>query len=223
MRTLQRTLGHATGVLLLAAAIPAFAAGGARAELDRFSENVNSLSASFEQRVFDDGGNQRDAASGTLALARPNRFRWDYLAPEEQRIVADGNHIWIYDVELEQVSVRPQSFDEQQSPLAVLLDLKSLDLQFNSEDRGSLDGAQWLRLTPKSEDAEFAHVDLGFRDNQLQRMVMVDIVGQRTEIVFQDWKRNAALAPGTFFFEPPPGVDVVGDVRPGAKVQPIGE
>ena len=180
-----------------------------------------NLSATFEQQVFDDAGEALDASSGTLALARPNRFRWDYLKPEEQRIVADGDNIWIYDVELEQVSVRPQSFDEQQSPLAVLLDVGALDQQFNTEDRGEADGAVWLRLTPKSKDAEFAHVDLGFRDNKLMRMVMVDIVGQRTEIVFQDWKRNATLAPATFRFEPPPGVDVVGDVRPGAQVQPI--
>lgn len=210
-------------LLSLMATTPALAADGARAELDRFSENVTNLTASFEQQVFDDTGSALDAASGTLALARPNRFRWDYLKPEEQRIVADGDNIWIYDVELEQVSVRPQSFDEQQSPLAVLLDLASLDQQFNSEDRGEKDGASWLRLTPKSEDAEFAHVDLGFRDHQLARMVMVDIVGQRTEIVFQDWKRNTTLPPATFYFEPPKGVDVVGDVRPGAKVQPVGE
>ena len=203
--------------------MPAFAADGARADLDRFSENVQNLSASFEQQVFDDTGTALDAASGTLALARPNRFRWDYLEPEEQRIVADGDNIWIYDVELEQVSVRPQSFDEQQSPLAVLLDVASLDQQFNTEDRGEKGGANWLRLTPKSEDAEFAHVDLGFRDHQLARMVMVDIVGQRTEIVFQDWKRNTTLPPATFYFQPPKGVDVVGDVRPGAQVQPVGE
>ena len=210
-------------LLCLAATTPVFAVEGARADLNRFSENVQNLSASFEQQVFDDTGSALDAASGTLALARPNRFRWDYLEPEEQRIVADGDNIWIYDVELEQVSVRPQSFDEQQSPLAVLLDVASLDQQFNTEDRGEKDGASWLRLTPKSEDAEFAHVDLGFRDHQLARMVMVDIVGQRTEIVFQDWKRNTTLPPATFYFEPPKGVDVVGDVRPGAKVQPVGD
>lgn len=219
----MRTFRHGLPCLLLIASWPACAADLARQQLDRFSENVQNLSASFQQQVFDESGRELDAASGTLALARPNRFRWDYLEPEEQRIVADGDHIWIYDVELEQVSVRPQSFDEQQSPLAVLLDLKSLDEQFDSAERGLADGAHWLRLTPKSEDAEFAHVDLGLRDYQLVRMVMVDIVGQRTEIVFTGWKRNAQLAAGTFFFEPPAGVDVVGDVRPGAKVQPIGE
>jgi len=168
------------------AAVPANAQNNARAQLDQFSADVLNLSASFEQQVFDDANNELDAASGTLVLARPNRFRWDYLEPEEQRIIADGDNIWIYDVELEQVSVRPQSFDEQQSPLAVLLDLGSLDQQFDSVDRGTADGSSWLRLTPKSKEAEFAHVDLGFREDKLVRMVMVDIVGQRTEIVFQN-------------------------------------
>ena len=150
----------------LAATMPAFAADGARADLDRFSENVQNLSANFEQQVFDDTGTALDAASGTLALARPNRFRWDYLEPEEQRIVADGDNIWIYDVELEQVSVRPQSFDEQQSPLAVLLDVASLDQQFNTEDRGEKDGANWWSRKPRSTCANSASSDLGVRRSQ---------------------------------------------------------
>ncbi len=203
-------------------AAPAYALN-ARAQLDKFSAGVQNLAAGFTQQVFSAEGDSLDAASGTLALARPNRFRWDYLEPEEQRIVADGDHIWVYDVELEQVSVRPQAFDEQQSPLAVLLDLKALDAQFATEDRGEADGAAWMRLKPKSEDAEFDHVDLAFRDAELKRMVMVDIVGQRTEIVFQDWKRNGQLPAGTFRFDPPPGVDVVGDIKPGAQVNPIGD
>lgn len=198
-----------------------YAADSARAQLDRFGERVNNLSASFEQQVYDADGHTLDAASGTLALARPNRFRWDYLEPEEQRIVADGDHIWVYDVELEQVSVRPQAVDEQSSPLAVLLDLKALDAQFRTDERPTEEGNAWMRLTPRAEDAEFSHVDLGFRDDELKRMVMVDAVGQRTEIVFQGWRRNTELAAGTFRFDPPKGVDVVGDLRPGAQVQPI--
>ncbi|GMU42235.1 MAG: outer membrane lipoprotein chaperone LolA [Xanthomonadales bacterium] len=215
----MRTIAILIATLGLATA--AHAAGSAREQLDRFGERVQNLSASFEQQVYDADGRSLDAASGTLALARPNRFRWDYLEPEEQRIVADGDHIWVYDVELEQVSVRPQAVDEQSSPLAVLLDLRALDQQFRSEERPEEDGNAWMRLTPRAEEAEFAHVDLAFRDHELKRMVMVDIVGQRTEIVFQGWRRNIALAAGTFRFDPPPGVDVVGDLRPGAQVQPI--
>lgn len=201
--------------------VPAWAATSARDELNQFSTGVTNLAANFQQQVYSANGDRLDATSGTLALARPNRFRWDYLEPEQQQIVADGDNIWIYDVELEQVSVRPQSLDERQSPLAVLLDLGALDDEFNTEERGETDGAQWLRLTSKADDAEFSHVDLAFRDAQLVRMVMVDAVGQRSEIVFQDWKRNSALPPATFTFVPPKGVDVVGDVTEGASMQPI--
>lgn len=208
-------------VSLVLLAQNASAAESARSQLDDFAEGIQNLQAAFEQSVFSAEDEALDKTSGTLVLARPNRFRWDYLEPEEQRIIADGDNIWIYDVELEQVSVRPQSMDEQQSPLAVLLDLNSLDQQYATKESGDKDGAQWMRLSPKGEDPQFAHVDLGFRDSRLVRMVMVDIVGQRTEIVFQDWKRNGALPPGTFHFEPPVGVDVVGDVHVGAKTAPI--
>ncbi|MFO1494289.1 MAG: outer membrane lipoprotein chaperone LolA [Lysobacterales bacterium] len=207
--------------LCTALVLPALASASAREQLTAFSAGVQNLSAHFAQQVFGANGDALDATTGTLALARPNRFRWDYLEPEEQRIVADGDHIWIYDVDLEQVSVRPQSFDEQQSPLAVLLDLSELDQQFSTQETGENAGAEWLRLTPKSEDAQFAHVDLGFRDELLVRMVMEDVVGQRTEIVFQEWKRNSTLPPGTFTFTPPKGVDVVGDMIESATVQPI--
>lgn len=212
----------AWSLIVLLIVSPAYGwAASAREQLDHFSEGVQNLSATFEQQVYTAEGDAQEATSGTLALARPNRFRWDYLQPDEQRIVADGDNIWIYDVELEQVSVRPQSFDEQQSPLAVLLDLGALDQQFNSQENGEKDGAQWLRLTPKSKDADFAHVDLAFREDRLVRMVMEDIVGQRTEIVFQDWRRNGALPAATFTFTPPPGVDVVGDVNPRAQLAPL--
>jgi len=215
---------HSLAALLLILAVPgANAAGSARGQLDEFAQGVQNLQAKFQQSVYDSEGRALDKTSGTLALARPNRFRWDYLEPDEQRIVADGDNIWIYDVELEQVSVRPQSMDEQQSPLAVLLDLNSLDQQFSTAEQDEKDGAQWLRLTPKGEDAQFAYVDLAFRESRMTRMVMTDIVGQRTEIVFQEWQRNGTLAPGMFTFEPPAGVDVVGDVHQGAKLEAVRE
>lgn len=194
-----------------------------RAELERMANGTASLSANFAQQVFDADGEALDQSTGKVMLARPDRFRWEYLTPEPQQIVADGEHVWIYDIDLEQVSVRPQSFDETRSPLAVLLDLSVMDEQFNVAEQGERDGAQWLRLTPKTTDAEFASVDLGMRDGLLVRMVIADVVGQRTQIVFQDWQRNPTLPAGTFAFQPPPGVDVVGEFRPEPKLQPIAD
>jgi|CXWL01.1.fsa_nt_gi outer membrane lipoprotein carrier protein len=208
-------------VLALLTAQAAAAAETARSQLNDFSQGIQNLQANFEQSVYTAEGDALDKTSGTLVLARPNRFRWDYLEPEEQRIIADGDNIWIYDVELEQVSVKPQSLDEQQSPLAVLLDLNSFDEQYASEETGEKDGALWLRLKPRGEDPQFSHVDLGFRESTLTRMVMVDIVGQRTEIVFQDWQRNGTLPPATFQFTPPKGVDVVGEIQQGPVTQPV--
>ncbi len=218
----MRALVGAAIAAMFLLANPASAAN-ARSQLNDFAQGVQNLSAGFEQSVFNAEDEPLDKTSGTLVLARPNRFRWDYLEPEEQRIIADGDNIWIYDVELEQVSVRPQSPDEQQSPLAVLLDLNSLDEQFSSDETGEKDGAEWMRLKPRAKEPQFAHVDLGFRDSRLVRMVMVDIVGQRTEIVFADWKRNGTLPPATFQFEPPAGVDVVGEVHQGPKTQALPE
>ncbi len=206
---------------LLLATLPVLAWADARTELEQMADGAASLSATFVQQVYDADGESLDRSSGTVMLARPDRFRWEYREPDEQQIIADGDHVWIYDVELEQVSVRPQSFDETRSPLAVLLDLSVMDEQFNVTEGGERDGAKWLTLAPKTSDAEFTSVDLGLREAQLVRMVITDVVGQRTEIVFTDWARNPTLNAGVFTFEPPAGVDVVGEFRPAPKLQPI--
>lgn len=198
-------------------------AEGARAQLQRFASDVAALTADFSQTVRDSEGEIIDESSGRLALARPNRFRWDLLEPEAQHIVADGDHIWVHDVELEQVSVRPQAVDEQSSPLSVLLDPAALEQQYRVEERAEVEGVAWLRLHPLAEDADFDHVDLGFRGDALARMVMDDALGQRTEIVYSNWQRNPELPAGTFSFVPPPGADVVGDLIPAARVQPLGD
>jgi outer membrane lipoprotein carrier protein len=201
---------------------PAIAgAAGAREQLQHLVSEVSALTADFSQTVRDGEGGIIDTSSGRLALARPNRFRWDVLEPDAQHIVADGDHIWVHDVELDQVSVRPQAFDEQSSPLAVLLDPAGLEQQYRIEEREAIDGVAWLRLYPRVENADFDHVDLGFRDGVLVRMRWDDALGQHTEIVYRNWRRNPDLPPSTFRFVPPPGADVVGDLIPAARVQPL--
>lgn len=194
-----------------------------RATLAQFTAGLKGLDGRFVQRVYDGNGQLNEESQGRVALSAPRLFRWEYADPFPQLIVADGDHVWIYDPDLEQVQVRPQSHEEQQSPLAALIDPGELDRQFSVADGGSSEGVDWVVLTPKGEDAQFNSARLGFDGSTLQRMEMHDSLGQRTEIVFQDWKRNPAFAADTFRFTPPANVDVIGEINAGAEVTPLGD
>ena len=194
----------------------------ARSQMTAFSRGLKGLDARFEQRVFDPNGRQSETSSGGVKLSAPRQFRWEYVKPSPQLIVADGDHIWIYDPELEQVTVRNQSMEEQGSPLAVLIDPTELDRQYKVSEGGKAGGLDWLVLVPrKPEDAPFQKARLGFGPVGLVRMELNDGLGQRTVIGFSQWHRNPAFAAGTFKFTPPKGVDVVGSVSPGAQVSPL--
>ncbi len=208
-------------VLLFFTVSGAAYAGPARDQLTSFSKSVKTMRAEFAQTLFDANGRKKDQSSGTVALMAPRQFRWDVLKPFEQHIVADGNAVWVYDVDLEQVNVRAQSFDEANSPLAVLLDLAMLDVEFNTVERAQSAGQHWLRLTAKAKNPDFKYADLGFANNVMKTMRLVDNFGQRTDIVFSQWQRNPKLASKLFTFTPPAGVDVVGEVPESAVIQKI--
>ncbi|HUH31923.1 MAG TPA: outer membrane lipoprotein chaperone LolA [Rhodanobacter sp.] len=208
-----------TVALLLSA--PAFAAvDTARARLDAFATGLHSLTGHFAQTLTDLNGHGSKSSSGTLALQAPRQFRWDTLQPYQQTIVADGSRVWLYDPELEQVTVRVQSTEEAHSPLTVLTDVKQLDKNFKVREQGSHDGLLWLRLTSTAPDPQFAYADLGFDAQGLARMTFRDQLGSTTDIRFSAWQRNAEIAPDTFAFVPPQGVDVIGDV-PVLSVRPL--
>jgi outer membrane lipoprotein carrier protein len=138
-------------------------------------------------------------------------------------IVADGARVWIYDPELEQVTVRRQSSEEAHSPLTVLTDLAQMDKEFKVAEIGRRDGLAWLRLTPRGEDAQFQYAELGFGDDgNLASMLFRDTLGGQSEIRFSDWKRNPVLDAATFDFKPPAGADVVGDDVEVPEVHPLG-
>ena len=208
-----------TVALLLSA--PAFAtADTARARLDAFATGLHSLTGHFVQTLTDLNGHGSKSSSGTLALQAPRQFRWDTLTPYQQTIVADGSRVWLYDPELEQVTVRVQSTEEAHSPLTVLTDVTQLDKNFTVAEQGSHDGLLWLRLTSTAKDPQFAHADLGFDAHGLARMTFRDQLGATTDIHFSDWQRNAVIPPVTFNFVPPQGVDVIGDA-PVLSVMPL--
>lgn len=211
----------ATLLCLLLVALPAGAAETARARLDAFAQNLHSLSGHFHQSLTNVNGQRGETSEGTLALEAPRMFRWQTTSPYKQLIVADGSRVWMYDPELEQVTVRAQSAEQAHSPLTVLTDMSQLDRQFKTTDMGMRDGLAWLRLTPVADQAQFNYAELGFDGNQLRRMVFKDQLGNRTDIDFSDLKRNQPLASSLFTFTPPQGADVVGDV-PVSEVRPLG-
>jgi len=199
----------------------AFAADGARAKLDAFAKDLKSVSADFEQHVLDPKGGAGRSSNGTLALKAPRQFRWDVTAPYKQLIVADGDKVWIYDPDLEQVTVRAQGTEEAHSPLTVLTDLSQLDRDFTTGEQGDHDGLTWLGLKSKDKEPQFEYADLGFDAAGLSRMTFRDTLGNTTEIRFAHWQRNPALPADTFRFTPPKGVDVIGDPTPAAEVHAI--
>lgn len=214
MRPLILSLG-----LLLALPLPA--AESAAQQMRVFSAGLHSLSADFSQRVVDAGGRVGDESRGSLALEAPRQFRWQTDSPYRQLIVADGSRVWVYEPELEQVSVRSQGSAEAQSPLTVLTDLSQLDAQFTTADAGSHDGLAWLKLSPRAAEPQFEFAELGFAADQLRRMRFRDQLGNSTEIEFSDWRRNPQLPTDSFRFTPPDGVDVVGDLKPAAELHPL--
>ena len=198
----------------------ALAAGPARARLDAFAQGLHAISGNFTQTLTNADGQAGQSSSGTLVLEAPHQFRWDTLAPYKQTIVADGSRVWLYDPELEQVTVRKQDTEEAHSPLTVLTDLKQLDNQFKVTEQGERDGLVWLRLTSAGKDPQFEYADLGFDANGLARMQFKDQLGSTTDIRFSNWQRNVDIPASTFNFVPPPGADVIGDL-PVLSTQPL--
>jgi outer membrane lipoprotein carrier protein len=197
------------------------ATDGARARLDAFAKGIDAISGTFEQHVLDPTGGSGKTSSGTLALKAPRQFRWETKTPYQQLIVADGEKVWIYDPDLEQVTIRAQGTEEAHSPLTVLTDLSQLDRDFAASEQGERDGLTWLRLKSRDKEPQFDYCDLGLDAAGLQRMRFEDTLGNSTEIHFSQWQRNPKLAADTFKFTPPKGVDVIGDANPAAQAYPI--
>ena len=210
---MTRTAKSVIATALAATVFCGSALAGARDDLDAFTKGLKGLDGQFSQQVFDPKGKLKETSSGKVALSAPRLFRWEYVKPYPQLIVADGKTVWVYDPDLQQVSKRPQGVEEQNSPLSVLVDPGKLGTQFVVKEGGTAGGLEWLVLTPKGDaaDASFRSARLGFAKSALVKMQVIDALGQRTEINFSGWKRNPAFPASTFRYAPPKGVDVIGE------------
>src|SRR5262245_43680272 len=181
--------------------------------LDAALKGLASLRAEFQQSVTDADGQPMESSQGTVSLARPGRFRWDYREPP-QLIVSDGTTVWYYDVDLEQVTVRPAAETLAGTPALLLAGQGDLRESFAIADGGNEDGLAWSRLTPKTADGDFRELRVGLAGGVIRRMTVVDRLGHTTRLDFDRIERNPRLDDESFRFVPPPGVDVVGSTSP---------
>ncbi len=197
-------------------------AGTARDRLEAFTRGLDSLSGRFVQQSGGTGA-ASETTRGTLALRAPRQFRWEYAAPYPQTIVADGDNVWIHDVDLEQVTVRRQASEEARSPLTVLIDFSQLDRDYIVAEGKSKDGLLTLLLKPRVADEGGSLQDcvIAFDATGPARMDVRDGLGQQTVWRFSDWKRNPTLDDKLFVFTPPPGTDVIGEAVPRPDTRPI--
>ena len=179
--------------------------------VQRYFQNLQSLRADFIQRVYDERGRVVQSSSGRMLMRRPGQFRWDYRTPAEQIIVADGERLWAYDVDLAQVTVRKLDTALSSTPLALLSGAAPIEETFDVGNVQTRDGLDWYDLTPKQPQPEFRLLRVVFKGDALVSLELEDHFGQRTRLDFQKLERNPTLDPALLKFTPPPGVDVVGD------------
>lgn len=197
-------------VLVAAAAVAAAEDDPGLALVDRFVNDVGTLTGEFEQRLIDASGELLEVSSGRLYIERPGRFRWVYDEPYEQWLVADGRNIWNYDVDLAQVTVKPQAEALANTPALLLGGAESAMDEFEYDGSYRTAGLVWARLRPVDTSSGFRQVELAFSDGVLVRMVFLDNLEQTTLVTLHDVELNQPIDAAVFEFSMPEGVDVVG-------------
>lgn len=200
-----------TLLLLICLASPAMAADGLQ-QFRTFLQGLETLQASFTQTVEQPEVDGVYTSDGVFYLKRPGQLRWEYEHPPTQVIVADGNRIWLHDLELEQVSHRSQQAALEGTPAQLLSGDEPLERHFEIREQGQQQGLSWLELQPKDKEAQFVKIRLGLADNELRRMEMYDSFGQLTRFDFANLQRNPELSSELFVFVPPPQIDLIGDL-----------
>ena len=180
--------------------------------LDAYLTGVTTMRAQFRQILLDENQQIVQNASGTLVLKRPGQFRWDYQDPYEQLILSDGTHLWLYDADLEQVTVKSLDVSLASTPAMLLSGDASMTDGFKLTEAGQYGEVFWMTLVPRNQETDFRNISLGFVDGQLQLMELEASLDQLTRILLQEVERNPVLADDTFSFVPPAGSDVIGEL-----------
>lgn len=188
------------------------AAGGASLErFHAFVRSTQSARADFSQKVYDRNRKLTQESSGSFAFYRPGRFRWTYAKPYAQIIVGDGEKVWIYDEDLNQVTVRRVARAIGSTPAALLAGSSDIEKGFELSEGGTSGGLEWLEARPRERESGFERIRMGFGVAGIEAMELVDPFGQTTVLRFSNLSRNPVLEPSMFRFVPPKGADVLGE------------
>lgn len=198
-----------TAALLALGAAPGVASAGALEQLRAFLTDTRSARGEFKQKVLRSDGGVAESSSGDFAFSRPGRFRWEVRRPYEQLLVADGQKLYFYDKDLNQVTVRRLADSLASTPAAILFGDSALERDFVLRELASRDGLESVEALPRNKEAGFERIVLGFRDQLPVTMEVGDAFGRTTVFEFTAIARNAAVAPELFRYVPAKGVDVV--------------
>lgn len=194
-----------------ALAIPALASASAMDQFKSFVSTTKSARGEFTQRLLKNAEGAPKAANvstGTFLFARPGRFIWTYQKPYEQLLQADGEKLYIYDKDLNQVTIKPLGNALGSSPAAILFGSNDLEKNFTLKDAGAKDGLEWLEATPKTKDTTFDRIGIGLKDGVPQAMELRDSFGQVTMLIFKKFEKNPSMPAEQFKFVVPKGADV---------------
>jgi outer membrane lipoprotein carrier protein len=206
-----RRRGAVAAAFVLAIAFASTAAASGIDQLRAFVDGAHTGKATFRQVVTAKSGRVPQTSSGTFAFARPGKFRWSYDKPYAQLLVGDGDKLWIYDRDLNQVIIKKLDSALGATPASLLAGSNAFETNFVLIDGGNADGVEFVEAKPKSPDTGFDRIRIGFKENLPRTMELHDNFGQATQLTFDTFERNPALDPALFRFTPPPGADVIGN------------
>ncbi len=212
MKVRFKLASYAAMLLSCVISLPALADN--TSELSGFLNGMNTMRATFTQTIYDNYGKPVQKSTGRMALSRPGRFRWEVSQPMPQTIIANGERLWIYDPDLQQVTIRSLKTEAGEAPALLLSHQNtSLDKEYDISVMAKEKPLHWFLLKPKKKDAMFAMVKMGFAGPQLQEMILQDQIGHDTRVQFTKVETNVNLPASLFTFKAPSGTDVIDETH----------
>ena len=200
-----------SGLLLIAPLCSvSFAANTGESQLNHFLKNSKGFMATFSQSLFDENGIELQFSAGRFSLQKPGKFSWDYEEPYHQIIMSNGKVIWMFDSELEQVTIKPVDASLSKTSMVLLFDDTDLKKDFKIIELDVVKNVSWLELVSKDSSAEFSHIMIGLKDNRIVGIRLIDGFNQTTEIKFTDINTTPNFKENRFEFNIPRNVDVIG-------------